>query len=66
MTIQLGQIAPDFEQDTTAGRIRFHDWAGDNRVVLSSHPRDWTSRRAFPRGGMRGSATSSWRTKRRS
>ena len=40
--IQLGQIAPDFEQDTTAGRIRFHDWAGDSWVVLFSHPRDYT------------------------
>ena len=28
MTIHLGQIAPDFEQDTTHGRIRFHDWLG--------------------------------------
>ena len=40
--IQLGQIAPDFEQDTTAGRIRFHDWAGASWVVLFSHPRDYT------------------------
>ena len=42
MTLQLGQIAPDFEQDTTDGRIRFHDWAGDSWVVLFSHPKDYT------------------------
>ena len=42
MTIQLGQIAPDFEQNTTEGRIRFHDWAGDHWVVLFSHPKDYT------------------------
>ena len=42
MTIQLGQIAPDFEQDTTHGRIRFHDWLGDSWGVLFSHPKDFT------------------------
>ena len=42
MTIQLGQIAPDFEQDTTHGRIRFHDWLGDNYGIIFSHPRDFT------------------------
>ena len=42
MTIQLGQIAPDFEQDTTQGRIRFHDWLGDSWGVLFSHPKDFT------------------------
>lgn len=42
MTIQLGQIAPDFEQDTTSGRIRFHEWAGGAWVVLFSHPKDYT------------------------
>ena len=42
MTLQLGQIAPDFEQDTTDGHIRFHDWAGDSWVVLFSHPKDYT------------------------
>lgn len=42
MTIQLGQIAPDFEQDSTRGRIRFHDWLGDSWAVLFSHPRDFT------------------------
>ena len=42
MTIQLGQIAPDFEQDTTQGRIRFHDWLGDSWGVLFSHPKNFT------------------------
>ncbi len=42
MTIQLGQIAPDFEQDTTQGRIRFHEWLGGHWGVLFSHPKDFT------------------------
>ncbi len=42
MTIHLGQIAPDFEQDTTQGRIRFHAWLGSSWGVLFSHPRDFT------------------------
>ena len=42
MAIQLGQIAPDFEQDTTAGKIRFHDWLGNSWGVLFSHPKDYT------------------------
>ena len=42
MTIQLGQIAPDFEQDTTQGRIRFHEWLGSYWGVLFSHPKDYT------------------------
>ncbi len=42
MTIQLGQVAPDFEQDTTHGRIRFHAWLGSSWGVLFSHPKDFT------------------------
>jgi alkyl hydroperoxide reductase subunit AhpC len=42
MSIQLGQVAPDFEQDSTEGRIRFHDWLGDSWGVLFSHPKDFT------------------------
>jgi alkyl hydroperoxide reductase subunit AhpC len=42
MAIQLGQIAPDFEQDSTQGRIRFHDWLGTSWGVLFSHPKDFT------------------------
>jgi alkyl hydroperoxide reductase subunit AhpC len=42
MTLRLGDIAPDFEADTTAGRIRFHDWLGSSWGVLFSHPKNYT------------------------
>lgn len=42
MALQLGDIAPDFEADTTEGRIKFHDYVGDSWVVFFSHPKDFT------------------------
>ena len=42
MAIQLGQIAPDFEQDSDQGRIKFHEWLGSSWGVLFSHPKDYT------------------------
>jgi alkyl hydroperoxide reductase subunit AhpC len=41
-TLRLGDTAPDFTQDSTAGPISFHAWAGDSWVVLFSHPADFT------------------------
>ncbi|MES1972893.1 MAG: peroxiredoxin [Pseudomonadota bacterium] len=42
MSLQLGQRVPDFEQDSTHGRIRFHDWLGDAWGVFFSHPKNFT------------------------
>ncbi len=42
MALHLGDTAPNFEQDSSIGNIRFYDWAGDAWVVLFSHPADFT------------------------
>ena len=42
MALQLGDVAPDFEADTTEGRIKFHDYIGNGWVVFFSHPKDFT------------------------
>ena len=49
MTIQLGQIAPDFEADSTKGRIRFHEWLGNSWGLFFSHPKDFAQRRVAVR-----------------
>jgi thioredoxin-dependent peroxiredoxin len=42
MNLRLGDTAPDFEAETTEGKLSFHDWTGGSWAVLFSHPRDFT------------------------
>jgi alkyl hydroperoxide reductase subunit AhpC len=42
MAIRIGDLAPNFQQESTEGNIDLHSWMGKNWVVLFSHPKDYT------------------------
>ena len=42
MALRIGDLAPNFQQESTEGNIDLHKWAGNSWVILFSHPRDFT------------------------
>jgi alkyl hydroperoxide reductase subunit AhpC len=50
MGLHIGSIAPEFEQDSTDGKIKFHDFIGNDWAVLFSHPKDFTPSLRLPIG----------------